>query len=203
VSPAVADALLAAAWIALVADGVWQTRREHAARARLGPVVLRAWQPSVAAGAAVLVTSLAGALALERLTGRYAFHPAGALAGLVLVVAGILLHGWARRTLGPMWSGVVQVRAQHVLVERGPYTIVRHPIYLAGLLLALGTFLAHPSPASACVAGGFALGVLLKTRFEERALRSVLGQRYESYAARVPALVPSIPRMIAARRHDR
>jgi protein-S-isoprenylcysteine O-methyltransferase Ste14 len=197
VSPAVADALLAAAWTALVADGVWQTRREHASRARLSPVVLRAWQPSVAAGAAVLLTVLVGSLVLERLTGRFAFRPGAAVAGLVLVVAGVALHGWARRTLGPMWSGVVEVRAQHVLVERGPYTFVRHPIYLAGLLLAIGTFLAHPSPASTCVGVGFSVGLLLKARLEDRALRAVLGERYESYAARVPALVPSLSRMLA------
>ena len=151
-------------------DGVWQTHREHAARARLGPVVLRAWQPSVAAGLAVLVASLAGAVVLERALGRFAFRPAAALAGLVLAAGGVGLHGWARRTLGPMWSGVVQVRAQHALVEHGPYRLVRHPIYLAGLLLAAG--------------------VVLKAWLEEHALRGVLGEEYTRYAARVPALIP-------------
>ena len=179
-----------------MADGLWQTRREHAARQTLSPVVLRAWQPSVAAGLAVLVTTLAGAAALERWTGRFGFHPAAAVVGLALVAAGVALHGWARRTLGPMWSGVVEVRAQHALVERGPYLLVRHPIYLAGLLLAAGTFLAHPSPATACLAAGFALGIMLKAWLEERALRAVLGDAYARYAARVPALLPrlSVPR---------
>src|SRR5881296_2780580 len=131
--------LLAAAWAGLVLDGVRQTRREHAARARLGPVVLRAWQPSVAAGLAVLVTSLAGAVVLERALGRFAFRPGAALVGLVL---------------------------------------------------AAGSFLAHPSPASACLGGGFAVGVVLKAWLEERALRGVLGEEYARYAARVPALIP-------------
>src|SRR6266403_2263345 len=76
----ISGAPLAASWAALVLDGVWQTRREHAARARLGPVVLRAWQPSVAAGLAVLVASLAGAVVLEGALGRFAFRPAAALA---------------------------------------------------------------------------------------------------------------------------
>ena len=175
-----------------MADGVWQTHREHAARAALGPVVLRAWQPSVAAGLAVVATVFVGAAALERLTGRFSFHPAAAAVGIALAAGGLLLHAWARRTLGPMWSGIVQVRAQHALVERGPYRLVRHPIYLAGLLLALGTFLAHPSTATACLGAGLSAGVLLKARLEERALRGVLGQDYERYAARVPALVPRV-----------
>ena len=75
------DAALAGAWVALVADGVWQTHREHAARAVLGPIVVERWQPSVAAGLAVLASTLAGALALERLTGRLAFYPAVAVIG--------------------------------------------------------------------------------------------------------------------------
>jgi len=189
---AVADVVLAAVWIALVLDGVWLTWREHAARAMLAPVVLRAWQPSVAAGLAVLVTLLVGAVALERLTGRLVFHAGAAAGGIALLGCALVLHGWARRTLGPMWSGVVQVRAQHPLVERGPYRLVRHPIYLAGLLLAAGTFLAHPSITTASLAAGFSGGVLLKARLEERALRSVLGGDYERYAARVPALVPRL-----------
>lgn len=188
------DFLAALAWLALVADGVWQTRREHRARATLGPVVVQAWPPSVAAGLAVLVTTLAGALVLERSTGRFAFRPGAALAGLALLWTGVLLHGWARRTLGPMWSGVVQVRAQHVLVERGPYRLVRHPIYVAGLLMAAGTLLAHPSPATACLAFGLSSGMLLKAWFEERALRTALGAAYTAYAARVPAFVPRLRR---------
>jgi protein-S-isoprenylcysteine O-methyltransferase Ste14 len=186
------DLLLAVAWIALVGDGVWQTWRAHAARAVLPPVVRRSWQPSVAAGLAVVVSVLAGCLGLERVAGRFPFHVVPAAAGLAMVAGGVVIHGWSRRTLGPIWSGVVQVRAQHPLVDRGPYRFVRHPIYLSGLLLALGTFLAHPSPASLCLGAGLATGVLLKARFEERALRDVLGAGYAAYAARVPAFVPRI-----------
>jgi protein-S-isoprenylcysteine O-methyltransferase Ste14 len=173
-------------------DGVWQTRREHTARAALPPVALRTWRPPVAAGVALLVTLLVGAVVLEGLTGRFPFHSGAAAAGIVLAGCALVLHGWARRTLGPMWSGVVQVRAQHALVERGPYRLVRHPIYLAGLLLAAGTFLAHPSLTTASLGAGFSVGVLLKARLEERALRSALGGDYERYAARVPALVPRL-----------
>jgi protein-S-isoprenylcysteine O-methyltransferase Ste14 len=114
--------------------------------------VLRAWQPSVAAGVAVLVTTFGGATVLERLTGRFGFHPAAAVAGIVLVAAGVALHAWARRTLGAMWSGVVQVRAQHVLVERGYRSSATRSTSRAPPRRR--TFLAHPSPASACSRAG-------------------------------------------------
>lgn len=191
-NPAVADALLGAAWVTLALDSVRQVLRDRAARAALGPVMMRSRRPSLMAGVAVLATALTGAVALERLTGRFVFRPAVALGGLVLVAGGLALHGWARRTLGPHWSGVVQVRADHVLVDGGPYAYVRHPIYLAGLLLAAGSFLAHPSLAAACLAGGFAAGLMLKAWLEERVLRRALGPDYARYAARVPALVPRL-----------
>jgi len=128
-------------------------------------------------------------VALEALTGRLSFRPGRALAGLVLVAGGLVLHIRARRTLGPSWSGVVSVRSRHI-VERGPYAHLRHPIYLALLLLAAGSLLVHPSVATACLAGGLALGLALKIPLEERALRRALGVDYERYAARVPALLP-------------
>jgi len=177
-----------------VLDGVWQTWREQRARADLGPVVAQAWPPSVAAGLAVIVTTLAGAVALERMTGRFPFRAAPATVGVVCALTGVVIHGWARRTLGPMWSGVVQVRAQHVVIDRGPYRVVRHPIYVAGLLMAIGTFLAHPSPATVCLAIGLTAGMFLKAWLEERALRTVLGDAYADYAARVPAFLPRFRR---------
>ena len=193
-TPAVADTLLAAAWLVFALDSLWQARRARAARAALGPVVVRPWRASALAGAALVVATLAGAAALEALAGRFAFRAGLALAGLVLAAAGVALHAWARRALGPLWSGPIEVRARHRVVARGPYAHVRHPIYLAVLLLAAGTVLAHPSPATACLAWGLAVGLALKIRLEERTLRATLGADYERYAARVPALLPRLAR---------
>lgn len=178
-----ADAVLLGAWAVLVLDGVRQTRRASRSRPQQ-------WSPSVLAGIAAASVALGGALVLERLTWRFAFHPGSALAGTLLLAAGVFLHGWARRTLGASWSPGLIVPEHGALVARGPYAYVRHPIYLAGLLLAAGTFLTHPSPASLCLAGGLTAGVLAKAWREDRALRAALGDEYARYAARVPALVP-------------
>src|SRR4030095_4885721 len=56
--------------------------------------------------------------------------------GSVLTATGLLFAIWARRYLGPNWSGTVTIKEGHQLITGGPYAIVRHPIY-AGLLLAL------------------------------------------------------------------
>ena len=49
----------------------------------------------------------------------------------------------AVRTLGKQWALVARVIEGHELIKRGPYGVVRNPIYLAmfGLLLERGTYL--------------------------------------------------------------
>lgn len=49
---------------------------------------------------------------------------------------GFLFAWWARIYLGRLWSGSITRKAQHRIVETGPYGIVRHPIY-TGLILAV------------------------------------------------------------------
>ena len=189
----VVDALLVAAWITLAADNLLLARRERAARARLGPVVGGGSGPGLAVRLAVLAVLLGcGALLEARTGGRLAFHPVAAIAGLALAATGVALHLRARRALGPFWSGPITVRAGHAVVTGGPYALVRHPLYLAILLLAAGSALAHPSLAVACGAAGLAAGIAYKIPVEERALRATCGDAYARYAAEVPALFPRL-----------
>lgn len=186
-SPRLADVLVAAAWIALALDSLGLARRERRAGARVPDA-------GGALRAAFVAALLVMAFALEGLTGRW--HPPGGLAlvGAVLAASGLALHARARRALGPHWSTAVRPASPPALVEHGPYARVRHPIYLALVLLVAGSFLAHPSPATACLAAGAGVGIGLKVRLEERVLRAALGADYARYAERVPALVPRLSR---------
>jgi protein-S-isoprenylcysteine O-methyltransferase Ste14 len=112
-----------------------------------------------------------------------------------IAVAGLLFAWWARLYLGRLWSGSVTRKADHHVVDTGPYAIVRHPIYtgiivaIAAAALEIGTFVAL---------AGFvlmALGFWIKARLEERFLREQLGaEAYDSYRRRVPMLVPFGPK---------
>lgn len=141
----------------------------------------------------VIVVLLAGAAALEHLTGGPVTVPNLVTAGgLVLVAAGTALHVVARRHLGVQWTSEVTVLERQALVTTGPYAVVRHPLYLAASLMAVGTVLAHPSAATLCLAVGFLGGVSLKVVAEDRALRTAFDARHADYAARVPAIVPRL-----------
>ena len=68
---------------------------------------------------------------------------------VVVAAIGFSLTWWARLHLGRMWSRWVVRKADHHIVQTGPYSFVRHPIYtgigLAALAAAviLGTAFAY------------------------------------------------------------
>ena len=193
-SPAVADALVLAAWLALAADSALSAWRERGRRAALGPSVAHGWQPPIALRIGWAAAIVGGGLWLERRTGRVDLPPVAAIAGTALLAGGLLLHHRARLALGPYWSPTVTVQRAHAVVERGPYAVIRHPIAAAVILLAIGTLLAHPSLATACLALGLTAGFGVRMRMEERLLRHALGVAYDRYAERVPAIVPRLSR---------
>jgi protein-S-isoprenylcysteine O-methyltransferase Ste14 len=113
------------------------------------------------------------------------------LLGLALVPAGVAFAVWAILTLGRHYDLEIEVHQGHELVRRGPYRLVRHPVY-AGLALHF---------ACACVATGSLLliaGTLfvtypafyLRAASEEQLLRRRFGAAYEAYAREVRMLVP-------------
>ena len=59
------------------------------------------------------------------------------VSGLVLVVAAVVLAGWALRVFGS-WRLLAQLDVGHGLCVAGPYRVARHPIYLAFDLWAAG-----------------------------------------------------------------
>ncbi len=118
--------------------------------------------------------------------------PAIVVLGLALTTAGIAIAIWARFFLGRNWSGIVTIKKDHSLVRRGPYALVRHPIY-AGLVLAMfGTALAIGELR--CLLG-IALALThwwFKTRIEEQFLLEQFGAEYAQYRREVKALIPFV-----------
>ena len=112
--------------------------------------------------------------------------------GAALTAGGLLFTVWARRYLGPNWSGTVTIKEGHELITTGPYAIVRHPIY-AGLLVAFAGSAIAMGEWRAIVAVALALlSFLHKLRIEERWMEQQFGSAYRAYCQRVPALLPPI-----------
>ena len=101
---------------------------------------------------------------------------------LILVIPGIWLRGYA--------SGYVKKNAE--LTMTGPYAFTRNPLYLGSMLIAFGFALASRSIWIAlALAALFAVIYIPVIRSEEAFLRSKF-DGFDTYAARVPRLLPRL-----------
>ena len=114
------------------------------------------------------------------------------LGGAILTLAGLLFCIWARMILGSNWSGSVTIKENHELVRRGPYQIVRHPIYTGILLGLVGTAFVYGAIRGfiGVVICGFALWI--KSQTEEHFMVQQFGEQYVQYRREVRALIPYI-----------
>jgi protein-S-isoprenylcysteine O-methyltransferase Ste14 len=116
-----------------------------------------------------------------------------ALAGCLLALAGAGLVLRSRIELGPGWSLLPDADQGTGLVTTGPYRLVRHPIYLGLILVALGAALAFNSwPALVIVLAGIVPTFAWRARAEETLLSSTFGERFAVYRQRTKMIIPHL-----------
>ena len=117
-------------------------------------------------------------------------------------LCGFAFTWWARMHLGRLWSSSVTRKANHQVVDTGPYALVRHPIYTGVILATVATAVQRGTALSLTGAALMILGWYVKARLEERFLREQLGpDNYGAYARQVPMLVP-LPRKAYSASHS-
>ncbi|MGH7324380.1 MAG: methyltransferase family protein [Candidatus Rokuibacteriota bacterium] len=117
---------------------------------------------------------------------------------LSLAMAGLALRVWTVGVAAPGTSGR-NTRHQKAasLNTTGPYSIVRHPLYVANGIIILGLFLfMHGWIAPPVVAAVTVVYYACIARREEAFLRERFGPEFLEWAARVPALVPAWGRYV-------
>lgn len=115
--------------------------------------------------------------------------------GLAIGAAGVALAVSAARHLGKQWALQARLVEGHELITSGPYAWIRHPIYTALLAMLLAVILVVGTPARLLPALAFYLvGTYLRTRMEERLLRSQFGAAFDSYRQRTGWLLPPLGR---------
>ena len=118
---------------------------------------------------------------------------ANSAAVLILGFGGVLLFAASARALGQNWSLVARMRPDHALVRNGPFARVRHPIYLAMLLLLIAAAVGFGhAPQLIFAIPVFVVGTMIGIREEERLLRGQFGEEYVRYANETPAFIPRL-----------
>jgi protein-S-isoprenylcysteine O-methyltransferase Ste14 len=116
--------------------------------------------------------------------------------GLLLLITGTLLHIWTGVLLG-VWGLIglpeVSMRIKSKLVTEGPFSVIRHPTYLAHTLMFSGIFMLTGVMAVGIITLiDFILINLLIIPLEEKELLGRFGGEYKLYKEGVPSRLFSL-----------
>jgi protein-S-isoprenylcysteine O-methyltransferase Ste14 len=114
-------------------------------------------------------------------------------AGVLMMIGGMLLLGWAMGR-NPHFETTVRIQTdqQHRVIDSGPYRTVRHPGYVAGILVIIGMALVLDSAWALLPAFLAAADLIIRTAAEDRFLHDNL-DGYRAFAKRTPCrLLPGI-----------
>ena len=123
----------------------------------------------------------------------YTFQPWQAWAGLGIFSASLWLFRLTHRELGRNWSVTLELRDQHVLVTKGVYGRVRHPMYAAFWLWALAqAFLLQNWVAGPVGLIGFGTLFFFRVRREEQLMIETFGKEYRDYMTKTYRIIPGL-----------
>ena len=108
----------------------------------------------------------------------------------IIFICGITLVGIG--TIGRIWCALyISGYKDRILIQSGPYSICRHPLYFFSLLGGLGIGLATETlTIPVIILIGFILFYPLLMNHEEKSLSKTFGKEFQSYSQRTPKFFP-------------
>lgn len=139
--------------------------------------------------AVLLAVIVGGIFVVTSATSRWPdgglLHEGIELAGFLLIAVCI-----AGRTMCALYIGGLKNKS---LIDAGPYSVTRNPLYVFSVIGAVGVGAQFGSIVIALVAGVITWAVFYILIFsEERSLRHRFGATFLSYSARVPRFFPNL-----------
>ena len=112
--------------------------------------------------------------------------------GIVVLYLGCFVAVWARLLLANNWSGRIQILEDQKIIEKGPYRIVRHPIYLGFTLAFAGSFVYRLNFAGLLALVTVMVLYHIKIPQEEKVLITEFKDEYPVYMNKTKKLIPFI-----------
>ena len=112
--------------------------------------------------------------------------------GLGLIIIGSFLFAYARHVLRKWYSGHLSVQADQVLVQEGPYRLVRHPAYSGYLLMAIGISFGYASLLGLVNIIFLIICFRYRIKVEEKLLIAHFGESYLQYAKKIKKIIPYV-----------
>jgi protein-S-isoprenylcysteine O-methyltransferase Ste14 len=113
-------------------------------------------------------------------------------AGFALGIIAVFFWSWAQIHLDTQWSAQLQLKKDHHLVTTGPYTYVRHPLYVGmmGWSLSVALLTANWIFVAVCVLS--IVGVVWRIPKEEQMMIEAFGDEYKAYLQRTGRYFPKL-----------
>jgi methanethiol S-methyltransferase len=107
------------------------------------------------------------------------------IASNLLIFGGFIL-------LSSAWTVLYRAQRSGTLATTGAYAYVRHPQYVAFIVIMLGFLLQWPTLITLVLFPILVVTYVRLARREEAEVRAAFGDKWERYAAHTPAFIPSI-----------
>ena len=107
------------------------------------------------------------------------------IASYLLIFAGFVL-------LAKSWGILYEAQRRHEIAASGPYAYVRHPQYLAFIMIMLGFLLQWPTLVTLTMFPVLVYMYVRLARREEKDAIAAFGEPYRRYTAETPAFFPRL-----------
>ncbi|MBN2412099.1 isoprenylcysteine carboxylmethyltransferase family protein [candidate division KSB1 bacterium] len=107
------------------------------------------------------------------------------LSAIILIVGGYLAYSGMHIVFG-------EIRAEPIVIKKGVFAVIRHPIYLGAILFYAGMLMINCSLGSAFIWLIIILFYHFISLHEEKLLLKKYGRDYEQYMREVPMWIPGI-----------
>jgi protein-S-isoprenylcysteine O-methyltransferase Ste14 len=135
---------------------------------------------------AVIIASLIGSKVLPLPEWVY-------IVGVGVMILGMALRQWSIAVLGRFFSRSVGVQEGQIIVDKGPYSLIRHPAYTGTIITVLGYAVMERSVLAILVSILICAAIYsYRIHVEEKLLVSKLGDAYVEYSKRTKRLIPYI-----------
>lgn len=111
------------------------------------------------------------------------------IASYVLIIGGLIL-------LGKAWEVLYKAVKQHQLATDSVYQYIRHPQYVAFILIILGFLIQWPTFITLLMVPILIFRYIRLARFEEKEMLQKFGHTYLHYQKEIPGFFPSIRKLL-------
>jgi protein-S-isoprenylcysteine O-methyltransferase Ste14 len=178
------------AYIALLLLGRFIAQNQRRAEKPSGQVRKIMQDPTAIIMAVVAVISFAAPLIEFTMREDFAIHWPSIITGINVIVLGWSISTFANRTIAENWSPSIDKTEDQELITKGIYGIIRHPLYLSGLLILIGTNVYFQNMWSwLVVLLAFAV-TLYRMPIEDKQLETRFGEAFAAYKQTTKAILP-------------